>query len=138
MSNPPPVLGTLEAALYAEDLAAAEGFYAGICGLAVIQRVEGRHVFFRTGPTVLLVFNPKATSQPPREGALPVPPHGATGPGHYCFHVGSETLDDWREHLTAQGVEIEAEIAWPKGGRSFYVRDPAGNSVEFADAALWA
>ena len=26
---------------------------------------------------------------------------------------------------------------WPGGGQSFYVRDPAGNSVEFAEARIW-
>ena len=27
---------------------------------------------------------------------------------------------------------------WPNGARSIYVRDPAGNSLEFAEPALWA
>ena len=31
----------------------------------------------------------------------------------------------------------EADFAWPGGGRSVYVRDPAGNSIEFADPAIW-
>ncbi len=134
----PPVLGTLESALYATDLAAAERFYAGTLGLPVIGRVEGRHVFFRTGTSVLLVFDPAATARPPAPGALAVPPHGATGPGHYCMAVAAADYDAWRAFLTAQGIAIESEVAWPRGGRSIYIRDPAGNSVEFADAALWA
>lgn len=134
----PPILGTLESALYADDLDAAEAFYAGPLGLPVIQRQPGRHVFFRTGRSVLLVFNPAGTAQPPRPGALPVPPHGATGPGHYCLAIASGDLYAWRDHLTAQDIAIEAEITWPTGGRSLYIRDPAGNSIELADAALWA
>jgi len=35
------------------------------------------------------------------------------------------------------GVPIESEVRWPRGGRSLYVRDPAGNSVEIASPALW-
>jgi catechol 2,3-dioxygenase-like lactoylglutathione lyase family enzyme len=134
----PPVLGTLESSLYAPDLGAAERFYTGTLGLPVIARQEGRHVFFRVGGSILLVFDPEATAHPPRPDAkLPVPAHGASGPGHYCFAVDAGTLADWRTHLLAEGVEIEADFRWPNGARSIYVRDPAGNSVEFADPALW-
>ncbi len=134
----PAILGTLESALYADDLDAAEGFYSGILGLEVVTRQAGRHIFFRVGASILLVFDPKATSQPPRrDAAIQVPPHGATGPGHYCFSVAAEALDAWRAHLEAAGVAIEADFHWPNGARSIYVRDPAGNSVEFAEPALW-
>lgn len=134
----PAILGTLESALYADDLAAAEAFYAGTLGLAVLTRQEGRHVFFAVGKSVLLVFDPRATDHPPApDAALPVPGHGARGAGHYCFSVAAEALDDWRAHLEAAGVAIEADFRWPNGARSIYVRDPAGNSVEFAEPALW-
>lgn len=134
----PPLLGTLESALYADDLAAAERFYAGTIGLKVITRQDGRHVFFAVGSSVLLIFNPEATKNPPAPDArLPVPAHGARGAGHFCFSVAAEMLDDWRAHLEAQGVGIEADFRWPGGARSIYIRDPAGNSVEFAEPALW-
>ena len=134
----PPVLGTLESSLYAHDLGKAEDFYGGILGLAVVLRQEGRHVFFRVGGSILLIFNPKATSVAPTPGArLPVPAHGATGPGHYCLSVARAEMDRWRAHLVAHGVGIEADFAWPNGARSIYVRDPEGNSVEFAEPALW-
>jgi catechol 2,3-dioxygenase-like lactoylglutathione lyase family enzyme len=32
---------------------------------------------------------------------------------------------------------IEAEVEWPKGGRSIYFRDPSGNSLEFAESKIW-
>ncbi|OYX41839.1 MAG: glyoxalase/bleomycin resistance/extradiol dioxygenase family protein [Rhodobacterales bacterium 32-67-9] len=135
----PAILGTLESALYADDLDAAERFYAGVLGLKVVTRQAGRHVFFRTGASILLVFDPRATVHPPRpEAPIRVPPHGARGAGHYCFSVAAEALDDWRRHLEAAGVAIEADFRWPNGARSIYVRDPAGNSVEFAEPALWA
>lgn len=134
----PGLLGTLESALYADDLDAAEAFYAGTLGLPVIARQPGRHVFFRVGASVLLVFDPAATGRPPRPDApLPVPPHGARGPGHYCFSVARTALDDWRGHLERAGMAIEADFHWPNGARSIYVRDPAGNSVEFAEPGLW-
>jgi catechol 2,3-dioxygenase-like lactoylglutathione lyase family enzyme len=130
--------GTLESALYVNDLAAAEDFYAGVLGLPVIARGPGRHIFFRVGHSVLLVFDPAATEiPPPAESRIRVPPHGARGPGHYCFAVPPASVDTLMEQLQAKGIAIEQVITWPNGARSFYVRDPSGNSVEFADPALW-
>ena len=123
----------LEASLYAGDLEAAEQFYAGVLGLDVVGRVSGRHVFFRCGDGVLLVFDPAATSAPGGQ----VPPHGATGPGHVAFAATAAELEEWRTHLRGHGVDVEHEARWPGDTSSFYIRDPAGNSIEFAEAALW-
>lgn len=139
----PPVLGTLEAALYADDLHAATRFWQDVMGLVPFQTVPDRHVFFRITrtprPQVLLVFRAEATLTPPAPDArLPVPPHGARGPGHFCLAVAPDSLDDWRAHLIGQDVEIEADFDWPNGARSIYLRDPAGNSIELADPAIWS
>jgi catechol 2,3-dioxygenase-like lactoylglutathione lyase family enzyme len=123
----------LEACVYASDLAAAEAFYVGVLGLEPVGRVEGRHIFFRCGARVFLVFDPAAT-----HGGERVPGHGATGPGHVCFAATAEELPSWRAHLAAKGVAIEQEVEWPGGGRSIYLRDPAGNSVELGTPAIWA
>lgn len=128
----------LETALYARDLVAAKGFYGDVLGLSVIAEVAGRHVFFRVGAGVLLVFDPAATEVPSHNPALPVPVHGARGPGHVCFAASREEIALWRARLAAAGVAAEAEFDWPNGARSLYVRDPAGNSVEFAEPRLWA
>ena len=93
----------LEAALYVPDLVAAEAFYGGLLGLPVIGRVPGRHVFFRVGAAVLLVFDPAATERPP-SGPLPVPPHGARGAGHLCFAASRAEMDEWKRRLTAAGI----------------------------------
>ena len=130
-------LSILETALYAADLAAAETFYAGLIGLPVIGRAEGRHVFFRAGQAILLIFNPAATELPGTASALPIPTHGARGPGHLCFGASRDQIDRWREVLTAAGIAVESEFDWPGGGRSLYFRDPAGNSLEFAEPRIW-
>lgn len=137
-ADPPPPSAILEAALYADDLDAAERFYGGLLGLERITRMGERHVFYRVGTGVLLIFNPGETGRPPANPALPVPPHGARGPGHFCFAVEEPALGLWRARLAAAGVEIEADFRWPGGARSIYVRDPAGNSVEMAEPRLWA
>lgn len=129
--------GLLETVLYAEDLDAARGFYHGILQLPVVASEPGRHVFFRCGNAMLLVFNPTATGIAPGKGALPVPPHGARGAGHACFRAGAGEFAMWRERLLAAGIAIESDFEWPRGGRSIYVRDPAGNSIEFAEPRIW-
>lgn len=138
----PAVLGTLESALYADDLDAATAFWQGVMGLEAFQTVPGRHVFFRVTDSphaqVLLVFRAEATQRPPAPDArLPVPPHGARGPGHFCLAVAPDSMEVWRDHLTARGIGIEADFRWPNGARSIYFRDPAGNSIELADPAIW-
>jgi catechol 2,3-dioxygenase-like lactoylglutathione lyase family enzyme len=115
----------LEACVYADDLDAAERFYTSVLGMEVIARVEGRHVFFRCGGRMFLVFNPART----REGGGAIPAHGAEGAGHVCFAM--------RADLQASGVEVESDYTWPGGGRSLYFRDPAGNSLELGTPAIW-
>ena len=129
--------GILETVLYAKDLAAAESFYRDVLGLAPFAKVKTRHLFYRCGDQVLLIFNPDATSVPPAPDALPVPPHGMDGEGHVCFRASAAEIDSWRSALAAKGVAIEADFEWPGGGRSIYFRDPAGNCLEFAEPRIW-
>jgi XTP/dITP diphosphohydrolase len=125
----------LETVLYAGDIAAARDFYSGVLGLAVYDETPGRFVFFKCGDQMLLIFNPEVTSaQSSTQGP---PPHGVAGPGHVCFHSSRDGLARWQSHLDGMNVEIEKVIDWPGGGRSIYFRDPAGNSLEFADGAIW-
>lgn len=128
----------LESALYVTDLAAAEHFYGAVLGLEPAGKVEGRHVFFKCGRGIVLLFDAEATRQaPPPDARLPVPPHGAVGEGHLCFAATENEIDEWKAHLASAGVAIEAEFEWPRGGRSIYFRDPSGNSLEFANPKIW-
>lgn len=124
------IAGVLETCLYAPDLEAARGFYQGLLGLELFAEQPGRHLFFRAGLGVFLVFNPEATRQ---ETVLP--PHGAQGSVHVCFRVPAEELPDWAARLEAHGYPV-TWAEW-KAGRSLYVYDPAGNLVELAPAAIW-
>lgn len=127
-------LGQLsEASLYASDLAAARHFYHAILGLEVVSTLQDRGIAFRCGMTVLLVFDPMRT----RVRDAGVPAHGAIGPGHVAFVVEEEDLGKWREHFAKHGIAIEEEVVWPRGDRSLYFRDPAGNVIEFAPPAMW-
>lgn len=132
-----PFDGILETAIYAADLDAAEAFYGGVLGLEKVSRQANRHLFYRCGPGILLIFNPAETAKPVPAGALPVPSHGATGPGHVCFRVRGEQMDGIVERLQAATVPVESDFLWPNGARSIYFRDPAGNSLECAEPRLW-
>ena len=128
----------LETILYAGDLDAAEAFYRDVLGLVPVAKAERRQVFFRLGSQMLLIFNYEATVVPPaRDAQLPVPPHGARGPGHVCFRASRDEIETWRAHLLGKSVAIEADFEWPGGGRSIYFRDPAGNCLEFAEPRIW-
>jgi hypothetical protein len=88
---------------------------------------------------MLLVFDPEAT----RKAGGSLPPHGTEGAAHVALAVPPEDLDAWRAHLEAEDVPVEHVATWEAGeaggadGRSLYVRDPAGHSVELAPAAIW-
>lgn len=125
----------LETVLYADDITAARGFYGGVLGLEEHRVLADRFAFFRCGEQMLLVFNPAFTQgQSLAEGP---PPHGASGAGHVCFRASAEEQQRWKADMARHGIAIEKEMTWPSGGHSFYVRDPAGNSVEFAEAKIW-
>jgi catechol 2,3-dioxygenase-like lactoylglutathione lyase family enzyme len=137
MTKPNPPSGILETSLYVGDLGEARAFYGGVLGLEEMTAVEGRHVFYRCGQAMLLLFVAAETVKSPGNPKMPVPIHGATGPGHACFRASADELDRWAEVFSKEAIEIEADFCWPNGARSIYVRDPAGNSIEFAEPRLW-
>ena len=127
-----PIDRVLETILYVDDLPAAERFYGDVLGLELDSRKDGLFVFLKCGAGMLLLFELEAAST-----GRNVPAHGARGPGHACFAVAEDDLDGWKARLQAAGVAIEQEMDWPRGGRSFYFRDPAGNSLELATPRIW-
>lgn len=130
--------GILETILYVDDLDVAEQFYCNVMGFALFSKQSGRQAFFRCGDQMLLIFNPSATSVAPgKDAKIPVPPHGAKGPGHVCFKAPGDEITRWRSFLESNNVAIEADFEWPQGGRSIYFRDPAGNCLEFAEPRIW-
>lgn len=123
-----------ETVLYADDLAAAANFYSDVIGLQLLSQNELMLVF-AIGENYLLIFKPQLSSIP---GRL-VPSHGSQGAGHLAFVAEEQELQAWRDKFSQAGIEIEMEVEWDAGrrGRSLYVRDPAGNSVELAPPNLW-
>ncbi len=123
----------IETAIYVDDLDGTEAFYRTILGLTVITKESGRHVFFQVGESsILLAFIANATLKGDH-----LPAHGAKGPGHFAMGIDAEALVAWRQKLQESGIAIEQEVEWPRGGKSLYFRDPAGNSVELITPGVW-
>lgn len=123
--------GVLETVLYVGDIDRAEQFYAKLLGLRQVGKEAGRHVFFRVGAGVLLLFRAATTRQP---GSLPA--HGADGAGHVCLSTPPGDYERWKQRLQRGGIAIEHETTWDRG-RSFFFRDPDGNLLEVANADIW-
>jgi len=127
-----------ETCLYADDLEKAEQFYSELMGFELVMKEKERHIFYKCENSMLLIFNPHHTSNEQTEvNGKPVPLHGARGPGHIAFSVKSDDYIDWKTKLRNQNIEIESEIDWPGNARSFYFRDPAGNSLEIITGDIW-
>ena len=130
--QPDAPLRVFESVLYAGDLEAAEQFYGAVLGFEIISRSE-LLVSFRCAGSVLLVFNRALSAEAGRD----VPSHGTTGPGHVAFALRPEDFEVWMRRLEDAAAPIEKVVDWEQGGRSIYLRDPAGNSVELAPPTLW-
>ncbi len=127
-----PINGVLETILYVDDLEAARAFYQVVLGLELYSQKHGVFVFFKCESGMLLLFNPDAALS--NES---IPAHGAKGPGHVCFAMAEDQHKAWQARLKDHGIRIEQEVTWPNGAKSFYFRDPAGNSLELATRKIW-
>ncbi len=128
----------IETCLYASSLEDSEHFYSEILGLKLIRKEEGRHLFYRCGDAMLLIFNPNHTSEEQTfVNNRPIPLHGATGSIHVAFSVDQNEFKDWKSRLKSKGVNIESSVKWPGGLKSIYFRDPAGNSLEIIESGMW-
>jgi len=121
-----------ETCLYVDDLDATQAFYQHKLGLKMISKVEGRHVFFHAGSSVLLCFLPEVT-----KAETHLPPHFAAGKQHIAFEVELENYESAKTHVQAQGIEITHEELWGEKYKSFYFEDPDGHVLEIVQKGMW-
>lgn len=136
-SHAPRIRRVLETALYCDDLDRATAFYSDVLGLRVMQRSERMASIDAGSSSVLLLFLRGASRGGIATDGGMIPPHDGSGPWHLTFAVDGASLDEWTRRFTDHGVGIEARVSWPRGGRSLYVRDPDGHSVELATPGVW-
>ncbi len=133
----PRIRRVVETGLYVSDPERSSAFYVDALGLRVIAAGDRLTALDAGEGSVLLLFKRGATDVWADLPEGRIPPHGAEGPSHFAFAIGADDLEAWRTRLAARGVEIESEVAWPRGGRSLYFRDPDGHSVELATPGVW-
>jgi catechol 2,3-dioxygenase-like lactoylglutathione lyase family enzyme len=127
----------LETIIYANDIEQSAWFYHEVLGLDMPREPSDLAALFRISENhVLLVFDPTMSDRPGRD----VPSHGSRGPGHIALRIEDDEYDAWLKRLSQFGVAIEQEAVWTdnfRPGRSIYMRDPTGNSVELITADIW-
>lgn len=121
-----------ETCIYVTNLQTAKTFYNTMLRLPLISFVEGRHVFFRAGESVLLCFVAAKTLQEKE-----LPPHGASGPVHFAFEAKRNEYDKTLWEVKEAGIEILHEHNWDGHHRSFYFHDPDKNLLEVIEEGLW-
>lgn len=129
------IRGVYETVLYGADLGAMRRFYVELLGLRLVNdpASEVALAMRLADGNMLLVFDPRQSAR----GGRGAPTSGASGPGHVAFAVDEEGFESLRQAFAQAGIAIELERGWDPGGRSIYVRDPAGNSVEFVVGEAW-
>lgn len=134
----PEIRRVLETAIYVSDLKRAVAFYGGLLGLASISESERAAALDAGEGTVLLIFLAGRSKEGMRSKAGWIPPHDGSGPSHFALAIDRDDLEAWRRHLVDEGVEIESEVHWTRGGVSLYIRDPDDHSVELATPGVWS
>lgn len=133
----PSIQGIVESVLYVSDLGKAAGFYREVLGLEVMAGDGERFQVFRAGGQALLLFRRGVARAPLAVPGGLIPPHDGSGPHHIGFAVDAAQYEVWRARLLERGVTIESEVAWERGGRSLYFRDPDDHAVELVTPGIW-
>lgn len=138
MNQTPPIEGIAETVLYVADLPRATAFYRDVLGFPLMTGDVARFQAFKAGGRqVLLLFQQGATLEPmPVPGGI-IPPHDGHGSLHIGFAITHEAYKPWLERLREQGIKIESETTWPRGGRSLYFRDPDNHLLELITPGIW-
>ena len=124
----------METCIYSSDLKEMKEFYQDKLGLELVSEEMGRHVFFKVGKNMLLIFNPKVTMHEKETK------HGAITPpsmNHFALEIKKDDFHTIKMDILNKNIEIEKEVTWKNGGLSIYFRDPAGNLVEIITDNFW-
>lgn len=117
---PPATLGIRHVALKVADLARAERFYSDVLGYRVEWRPDPDNVYLTRDADNLALHR-----------------DAGTGAESRLDHFGMllrkpDDVDAWAAHLRSRGVKLDKEPKTHRdGARSFYVKDPEGNVIQF-------
>jgi catechol 2,3-dioxygenase-like lactoylglutathione lyase family enzyme len=89
------------------------------------------------GRQVLLLFRKGGSRTPAVLPGGTIPAHDGDGQLHLAFAVAAAELGAWEARLCELHIPIESRVAWPRGGRSLYLRDPDNHVIELATPGIW-
>ncbi len=124
----------VETCIYFPDLDKMKEFYQKKLGLELISKKENRHLFFKVGDSMLLIFNPKVTMN--EKDII----HGALSPPtmiHFAFQISKNDFRLAKQNILSKNIPAEKVVTWSNGAQSMYFRDPAGNLVEIITDDAW-
>jgi len=132
------ITGVLETGIYVDDVARSAEFYQRIFGFEPLVGDQRFCALSVSGRQVFLIFKKGGTLEPIELPGGVLPPHDGSGQQHFAFSVPESDLAAWEQKLAENNVEIESRIAWPRGGKSIYFRDPDGHLAELITPGCWA
>jgi catechol 2,3-dioxygenase-like lactoylglutathione lyase family enzyme len=136
-THPFVVRGIVETCINVSDIVRARRFYQSLFGFDIMEG-DDRFSAFRVGNDVLLLFVEGGSDKSTQITGGVIPPHASRGAGHFAFAIDAATIEPWRTRLREQGIVIESEVTWERGGRSLYFRDLDDNLVELVTPGVWA
>jgi catechol 2,3-dioxygenase-like lactoylglutathione lyase family enzyme len=125
-------IGIKETCIYVKNLDKTQDFYHGTLGLKVKGRIEGDHVFFEAGRSLLLCFIREKAQK-----THGLPSHGAEGCIHFALEVDPKDYVEAKLEILQKGISIEHEQEWAHNLHSFYFRDPDNHLVEIIQSGIW-
>ncbi len=122
MKRPKAVGGLRHVALWVKNLEACERFYTDLVGMRVEWRPDADNVYLTSGNDNLALHRAPVDFTPDRAQRL----------DHIGFIIDHiEQVDAWYDFFKSNGVAILKEPRTHRdGARSFYCRDPDGNTVQ--------
>ncbi len=133
----PDVSGLLESSLYVADIDRSRRFYQSLFGFAQLEGDARFCALDVVGRQVLLLFRHGGSLKAVSISGGVIPPHDGHGQIHLAFSIAADQWDAWLMKLNSEGIAIESEVAWPRGGRSVYFRDPDGHLLELITPGCW-
>ena len=128
----------IENCIYVADVDRAAEWYRQIFGFTIIFQQGDRLRALHVGQEqALLLFKQGASLSPIVMPGGVLPPHDGSGTTHIAFAMRTAEAEEWEQHLSTHGINIESRVHWARGGTSLYFRDPDGNSLEVATPGLW-
>src|SRR6476469_1357263 len=124
----------IETCIYSSNLKEMKEFYQDKIGLDLVSEELNRHVFFKVGKDMLLIFNPDVTLYEKDTN------HGARTPpsiNHFAFEIKKADFQSIKMFILKKNIEVEKEVTWNNGALSIYFRDPGGNLVEIIIDDFW-